>query len=147
MRLPGPTYDRGMSSLGREQRGAVQVYEVQAQAALDTQTAKDAVYQELQKLGTAANSWIEARDTGAADQAVADYRIKVRELETVLDTTTSYRAEDLPAGIQYRREETVGGAKQLREIIPSWEVRTQLFDYYEQQARTDALALPLGTKK
>lgn len=147
MRLPGATYEGRVKSLGRlgnESAGALTAH---AEEVLTTQTARNAVIKELQGAVDAGAAWIDAREQTAAELALADYRSKVRAIETKLDTTPAIPTKEIPEGVQVKRETSEGGQPVEREFVPMYEVRAQLFDQAESKARQDALSQVSGKYK
>lgn len=137
MRLPGATYDRGPSSLGREAvYGPLSVADAQANAA----SAKGAIVNSFNQLHGIASAWAESEDRANATKSFADYKTSMSQLQTSLAGTPVLRPQDIPSGVDYRKDEPqADGSMKERETIPTWEVAPAIYDQANKQAQTLAI--------
>lgn len=148
MRLPGPSFDRGQSSLGREGDGAVRQYEVASRTGLETAKAKNAVYNELQRLGESATAWDQATQEAEADAALADFASEMTEAETVISNTRAFKADEVPTSVQFERfEKAADGTDVPVDMVASWKVAPQLYDHYQRQSSDKALSRVSGATR
>lgn len=141
MKLPGPTYDVGVSPLGRGNPQDPLELGRQQFIAVSSGGKGDA----LNSLAKAAQHWLETEDSVRATRAFAGYKELTTNAETLLKKSLRVNLDELPEGFDYQRagisiqDPDNPEEPELQRTARSWEVAPEYYAAVSAAAAKDAM--------